>query len=185
MLGGQVNFGRGTSSVMYASVGSGAPGAWTISPNQMPDADVNGAAVAYNGYLYVTGGWNAATVVTSSVFYAPINPDHSIGTWSVSPNQMPAPRYLHTAVVSNLGGAGGADIIVTGGAPGSGNVVFYAPINADHSVGSWGVSSNPMPWAVNFHGSVAVDNYIYVVGGNSNYLPTSTIIYAHDSDLTH
>ncbi len=64
-------------------------------------ATQSASAVAYNGYIYETGGEDPQTGdSTSGVIYAPINSNGTVGTWSPTTG-MPLGLTLHSAVVYN------------------------------------------------------------------------------------
>ncbi len=163
VMGGQAGASTGDctaiycNGVFYAPINSnGTIGAWTpttfFTTTSMP-ARYGLSAVAYNGYLYVMGG-HAATATgdcttgsdyCNGVFYAPINSNGSIGTWTATTTftttSMPA-RAQFAAVVYNgyLYVMGGAAATATGDC-GTGsdlcNGTFYAPINSDGTIGAW------------------------------------------------
>ncbi len=190
------------NGVFYAPINAnGTIGSWqsttsfsTSSPT-MPARD-GFVAMVYNGYLYVMGGVAAAsggdcttgsgsTYYCNGVFYAPINANGTIGSWqsttsfSTSSPTMPARGYFG-AVVSNgyiylMGGvtsASSGDCTVSTGQGYVCNGVFYAPINANGTIGSWSAtttfsSSSPTMPARFGESSVAYNGYIYVLGGDA------------------
>jgi N-acetylneuraminic acid mutarotase len=122
------------SSVRYAPINAdGTVGVW-VTANGMSMARFNAGAVAYKGYLYVTGGQQGASAFTNTTEYAPINADGSLGTWTTSANTFTTARYGHVTAASNgyLYVVGGGDAANT--ALGD---VKYAVINADGSIGTW------------------------------------------------
>ncbi|OGZ52509.1 MAG: hypothetical protein A3B25_02365 [Candidatus Ryanbacteria bacterium RIFCSPLOWO2_01_FULL_48_26] len=152
----------------------------------LPSTIVNHSAVAYNGYIYTTGGVGGG-VATSSVFYAPISTTSSVGVWKTT-TPLPQKIRSHSAVVYNgyIYTTGGVDSV------GAGNptaAVFFAPINAiDHSVGAW-QATTPMPKIIWGHSAVVRNGYIYVTGGVSGGMAvanaTSTVYFAPISAVDH
>jgi hypothetical protein len=178
------------NGTFYAPINAnGTIGSWAAtttfpssSPNMPNRYDLG--AVAYNGYLYVMGG--VANVSTgdctnycNGVFYAPINSNGTIGSWAqtgtFTATSMPA-RANFGAVAYNgylyvLGGHGTSS---SGDCTATGNLcngTFYAPINANGTIGSWtsttAFTSTAMPARTNF-GAVAYNGYLYVLGGSDN-----------------
>ena len=123
------------NDVRYAPIANnGTIGTWTTATSTMGLARFNAAAVAYKGYLYVTGGQQAASTFTNTTEYAPINSDGSLGTWVTSSNTFTTARYGHVA------GAYNGKLYVVGGGDAANaplGDVKYATINADGSLGTW------------------------------------------------
>jgi hypothetical protein len=118
--------GGGTSTVSYAPINStGSIGAWSRT-TALPGAIYLHSAVVYNGYIYTTGGAKAG-VVTSTVYYAPINATGSIGNWT-STTALPNAIFSHSAVVNS------GYVYVTGGGDSGGvatTTVSYAPLKSN------------------------------------------------------
>lgn len=99
------------STVYYAKLNSdGSTGAWSTNTNALPTALAYSTSVVSNGYVYVMGGNNAGQVNT--VYYAKLNSDGSVGTWSTA-NTLPQVLSSGTSVVANgyvyyLGGSNGS-----------------------------------------------------------------------------
>jgi N-acetylneuraminic acid mutarotase len=171
VMGGQTSSSSGvnlSSSVYYAPLNTdGSVGSWTTSNNSLPQNSRLASAVTANGYLYYMGGDHLVDpvngfVTLSTVYYAPVNVDGSVGTWSTSSNSLPAALYGAASVVV------GGNVYELGGIS---NYLFqstdyYASLNTDGSVGTWSTSSNPLPAARANVGAVTVNGYIYVVGGS-------------------
>ena len=175
------------STVYYAPINSnGSLGAWvndTASP--LPAIIEQATSVVYNGYVYELGGGGAVTYSTT-VYYAPINSDGSLGSW-VNDTASPLPRAVNsaTSVVYNgyvyvLGGN-------SSGGPGTTlSTVYYAPINSDGSLGSWvNDTASPLPQTLASATSVVYNGYIYELGGNTSSLINiaSTVYYSQVSGV--
>ena len=147
--------------VQFAPIHSnGTLGSWTATASFDTERYAP-AAVAYNGYLYVMGGFNMDTGYLNDVQYAPINSNGTIGTW-IATTGFPVPRYSHSAVVYN------GYLYVMGGDGGSyRNDVQFAHINSNGTVGSWTATSS-FATGRNGHASVALNNYLYILGGSGD-----------------
>jgi N-acetylneuraminic acid mutarotase len=119
-------------------------------------------SVAYNGYLYVIGGFTASGGNSTDIQYAPINSDGTIGTWTATTGFATA-RNGHTSVVYN------GYLYVMGGYTGSvfRDDIQYAPINSDGTIGTWATTTN-LPSARDGHAAAAYNGYLYVFGGNAS-----------------
>ncbi len=163
-----------TSTVYFASVSGGAPGAWTKTV-ALPGPISSHSAAVNNGYIYTTGGLDTGSVITSSVFYAFLNSTGSISNWS-STKSLPSAIDGHFAVVYN------GYIYTIEGIDASGNVtttVFYAFLNSTGSISNWS-STTQLPGATD-GSAFAYNGYIYATGGSDPNSPpnsTTTVYYA-------
>ena len=159
------------STVYYAPLNSnGSVGTWT-STTALPQTLASATSVIYNGYIYEIGGDDAGTY-QSTVYYAPLNPNGSVGTWT-STTALPQALWQATSVVYNgyiyeLGG---------GNSSSDQSTVYYAPLNSNGSVGTW-TSTTALPQASAAATSVTYNGYVYVIGGNNGSTYASTVYYA-------
>jgi type II secretory pathway pseudopilin PulG len=119
------------TDVYYAKPNSdGSVSNW-LSTTPMPSGLDYHAGAAYNGYLYTVGGSpDVSSNPTSTVFYAPINTDGSIGSWVVATQLPSALRNLSTLGYNGyLYTLGGLDINTN---PTS--TVLYAPLQPSTTV---------------------------------------------------
>jgi hypothetical protein len=161
-----------TSSVFYAAVNStGSLGAW-MATAPLPSKIVSEAAVVNNGYVYSVGGSgnDASDIVTSSVFYAPINSTGSLGVWAAT-SPLPAPVELEFAVVYN-------GYLYSIGGSFTSSVAYYAPINSNGTLGTWALTP-PLPTSTYWQPSTIYNGYAYSIAGVNNAdLVTTTVNYA-------
>jgi N-acetylneuraminic acid mutarotase len=128
----------------------------------MPTPRVNVAVAVCNDKIYVVGGFNETSQLSYSLneVYDPSN-----NTWTTAA-PMPTSRGAMSAAAVNgkiyvVGGgtatspervsADGTDVVDV--------IEIYDPANNSWSTGA------PMPYAVQYYASAAVDNSIYVIGG--------------------
>jgi hypothetical protein len=170
-IGGD-NSGGATNTVSYTHLnGDGTIGAWQAA-TVLPASFLEPAVAAYNGYLYVMGGYGGST--KNTVYYATINNDGSIGSWVTSSNNLPYSANAATGVAYNgyLYYFGGVNFSTTY------NNVSYAPINNDGSVGTW-AATTAMP-DIRFRASSFIANgRVYVVGGHNAVSNQNTVMYAN------
>ncbi len=176
VMGGMNNSGNSSfNTVYYAPLNSnGSVGSWTTSTNTLPQALGGATSVTYNGYVYVMGGDNGSYTGQNTVYYAPLNSNGSVGSWTTSTSTLPQGLYGATSVTYN------GYVYVMGGDNNNGsylNTAYYAPLNTNGSVGSWTISSNTLPQALSGATSVTYNGYVYVMGGyyNGNL---NTVYYA-------
>jgi hypothetical protein len=154
---------------------NGTVGAWTTT-SPFTTARSQHATVAANGYLYVIAGRDASANPFSDVQYAPIRADGTLGTWaSAGANFSPSGRFGLAAAASK------GYLYVLGGAGSGGTTfaeVFYAPFNANGTVGTW-VAGTPLPTARYGLDAAVYNGYLYITGGHdsggdldtANYVP--------------
>jgi hypothetical protein len=146
------------NDVQYAPINAnGTIGTWAATAS-FTNVRRTFGAVAYNGYLYIMGGYNGTTHF-NDVQYAPINANGTIGTWAATASFTTA-RRGPSAVAYNgymyiLGGYNGTSYF---------NDVQYAPINANGTIGSW-TTTTGLPFARYLFGAVAYNGHMYVMGG--------------------
>jgi N-acetylneuraminic acid mutarotase len=153
---------------------SGALSAWSTATNTLPAVRSAQSTVTYNGYVYAIGGGDGSNNPQSTVYYAKLNADGSVGSWTSATNTLPAVRNAHSSVVAN------GYVYVIGGKNTSGispvNTVYYAKLNADGSVGTWNTASS-LPTSIYFQTSVAANGYVYAIGGKDTSNTVQTAVY--------
>lgn len=174
-----------TTQVRYAKINAdGTIGTWnTTSALQTPMTGGSGVGAAgyavSNNRIYLIGGATTVSGVTtnvSSIQYASINTDGTLGTWALNPtayvgavSNQPAAAYNgHLYMVGNSGG-------------GASNRIYSASINADGTVGAWtwdGNGTNNFLDGSAYASMVAYNGYLYIVGGYSNPQYFNTVDYA-------
>ena len=165
-VGGSTTGWSPQATVEYAQIQSnGSIGAWATTTS-MPEARYSGKTVIHNGYIYVIGGGNASSTLQNTVYYAPINSNGTIGTWSST-------STFTNARVNMAAFAYGGYMYMSGGYDGVSagtyyNDMQYAPINSDGTLGSWSYMSGPGAGApraaLYMHAS---DGFVYWGGGSA------------------
>ncbi|MHC4660986.1 MAG: hypothetical protein ACYS8W_04795 [Planctomycetota bacterium] len=91
VIGGQENASDapgGTANVFYAPVNpDGSLGNWAET-SPLPDARIGHTAAVAKGNIYVVGGLDVDGNATDRVFFAPINPDGSLGAFSLATSSL-------------------------------------------------------------------------------------------------
>jgi hypothetical protein len=174
--GATITTGSETSTIYYAKLNSdGSVGTWSTNSNALPAERYAHSSVTANGYVYVMGGRNISGTTQSTVYYAALNSDGSVGTWSTAANSMPGARTFAASVVSNgyVYAIGGQD-----GTPTTQSTVYYSKLNNDGTVGTWSTAANNLPDLRYAPASVTSNGYIYIIGGNDGSVAESTVYYA-------
>ena len=162
----------GTSQVVattyYSKIASdGTLGSWT-STTSLPQAITGHAVVAAGGHIYTLGGSPTSAGACGSnndcmntVYYAPLNGDGTIGSWSTTSSFTTA-RARTVATVYG-------DYIYIGGGGNTGylNDVQYARINSDGTLGSW-TSTSSFTNARYGHQFAAYNGYMYMYSGRGS-----------------
>jgi len=165
-LGGQQDTVGVISGVVNAlSDGLGNLSAWS-TVNALPGRRESGTAIAVNSYIYYFGGYDQTGIAISTVYYAKINSDGTLGSWNTT-TSLPSINITNGQVVQNNG-----YIYLVGGIDNTGttgtefNTVYYAKINSDGTLGSWTQTQS----FTTGRDSAAVftnGNYLYIVGGEN------------------
>ena len=151
-----------TDDVLVADIlADGTLGPWR-DLTRLPRAVDGQMVVAYNGALYVAGGYASGNQIQDTVFIARVPGHAGTGDWtSLSPFATPRSGL---ASVTN-----GRFAWVIGGL-GTGVVyddVQVAPINPDGTLGAWRLTT-PLPSPRHEHSAVVVGDRIYVTGGQTS-----------------
>lgn len=144
---------------------SGTPAGYTATSTLGVDR-VGGSSAVLNGYVYYAGGCSdmACTTPTNTVYYAPLNPDGTIGTWVAAPNALPDVRTWGKLVTQGgslyyIGGQSGQDQATT-----AQSTIYYSVPSAGVP-GTWITTSTALPAALTEIGATVWDGRIYVTGG--------------------
>ena len=176
-IGGGYAGGTPFTDMQATAINNGGPGtvgAWTTGPSFSFGGKYNHGTVAYNGFVYVVGGWDGTTYFTTTaqgaVSYAQIGANGALGSWTSAPaasNLTTARQDFGIAVYNGY-------IYIAGGDSGTVDLtsVQYIPINANGSItASWStVAAGALTGGTDgYYGTraVAYNGYLYVAGGAS------------------
>ena len=171
LLGGYTNNSSSLTEHTAPINEDGALGEWATSTSLPANVSLSQAIVTKNR-VYLLGGVIDGSP-SSTVYTAPINEDGTLGAWTTSTSSLPAAVYVSQAVVTKnrvylLGG-------IINGSPSS--TVYTAPINEDGTLGAW-TTSNSLPAKVESSQAIVTKTQVYLLGGYSNGLPSSTVYTA-------
>ncbi|MDB5182176.1 MAG: hypothetical protein JWP13_939, partial [Candidatus Saccharibacteria bacterium] len=171
------NGGGGPSTTVYyaAIAANGTVGAWATTTSLNTSRTLE-KSVVYGGYIYVVGGNNGAGTPTyfTSIEYAPVNANGTLGAWTTAANSMGTPRSRFALIANKgylyaIGGetTGGVDLATT----------EYAKINTNGSIGTWTAGKPLLGQFANGGHDVFADK-IYLISGrlNGTRSPTSNVV---------
>jgi hypothetical protein len=180
LLGGRpTGEGAGThaiDTVYFAPVNAnGSIGAWTAT-TALPGKRAVGGAYAYNGKMYYWGGWMEDYTTMNTCWYATINGNGTLGSWTVSAVTIPNSGIPSSQMDSfGQGILGYQDkLYIIAGEENSGGLVptvYYSQLTGGGDYGAW-TSTTALPTNSWFHGVAIYKSpsmtqpKIYVVGGN-------------------
>lgn len=170
--------------------GAGECSGWcSTSAYSLPSSRVNHSVIAYNGYLYVIGGQDAAGTRVNTIYVAklgangeptkwhPTSTDQSTWTYWNATTTLSSTRSLLGAVAYNN------RLYIVGGLTGSGTgtsvaTLEYTDINPNGTLGSW-TTSTALPAGLFGHSIQTYNDRLYVIGGSNSYsaTPNSQIRY--------
>ncbi len=175
---GGVEIDNSNGLIRRGSSTGGTIASWSSTTN-LPTDMLAFSAVAYNSYIYLIGGdrsGGGAGTGSDVVNYAKINTNGTFAansgcgtTWcttsSLNTGRRTLSGFAHNGYLYALGGnTSGATYI---------NTVEYAKINANGTLGSWAFTSNMLSDRSGA-AATAVDNYIYLLGGNNSSFAAGT-----------
>jgi hypothetical protein len=142
-------------------------------------------AYAYNGRMYVWGGWDEGYPTHNECYYATINGDGTLGAWTTSAVTIPDGDGQTQMDAFGQGILGYQNhIYIIGGERNDGSktdACYHSEIQPSGDYGPWQTTSS-LPFIDWFHG-VAVHegtsaNYMYLVGGNHSGTTESQLYIA-------
>ncbi len=180
VAGGQDSSSVNLNSVEFVAIGaSGNPGTWAATTNAFTTARARTTIGVYNGYLYIAGGSVSSTnTVYNDIQYAPLSATtgNTSGAWSTATTTLPSNLAGHGMVISNgimytIGGctAYASNVCSTYTATSS-----YVPLTSTGNITASftaTTSLNNSRWS---HGTVAYNDYIYVINGYNGTAYTDT-----------
>jgi hypothetical protein len=151
--------------------------AWTETA-PLPFGITDHQVLVHNGYMYSFGGRKDGSATEnraiSTVFYAPVNPDGSVGAWATT-TPLPDTRATHGAAVWN------GRIYVWGGWDDDYTTMptcYYTTVNANGTLNAWTTSAATIPPSDETTSQPQMDSFgrgalqcgdtLYVVCGESN-----------------
>ena len=163
----------------YARINAnGSVGSFTsVTNNQLPGVRWAAGGAAANGYVYVVGGSTNTTTTNgqSTVYYAKINTDGTLGRWQTNPNSICAAATGNAVIVQNgyIYSVGG--MTTAGGYLGS---TCFAKLNTDGTTGAWS-TTNALPSAATraWGGITTANGYLYFAGGVSTGITAQDDVY--------
>jgi hypothetical protein len=163
---------RAGNEVYLGMVGPAGSITWT-SLTDLPTYRADGGAAIYNDRLYYYGGWDENYTTCNTCYYAPINPDGTIGSWVTSAVTIPdesSEPYADAFGRPNFDING--RLYVINGESNSGtrrDVVLYSTIQGSGDYGAWTSTNEPSGGALWFHAlattTTATNTYLYLMGG--------------------
>jgi hypothetical protein len=182
VIGGS-NSTSSVSSVYQAPIVNNVIGTWlstNIDKNtNLPLASTFSAFIEIDSNLYFFGGVDPSGLI-SSIYYAPIATDGTLGSWQLSTVSLPAPSLLLPLVVV------GNTLYILGGAINglASDTIYTSTINSSGLLSDFVLSSQKLPIPICGTQPYINNSYIYLLGGNTVNGPLDTVYYAPISNGT-
>lgn len=171
-LGGENSSGSALNAVFYACPNAdGSITSWNSAPN-LATATTDMGVAAYNGYIYGVGGWTTGTI--NSTLYAGVN---NGGSGSIDSAWGTTSSLQSSSQLRSVASNGYVYLLNADSSGSYMGKVWYTPINADGSLGSW-MPTTTMASAVTYFSPVIVNNYLYVISGFNGSADLTTTQYA-------
>ena len=143
----------------------GVTGKWVTDTQTLPTARMQAVVVNNGNRIYVIGGVDNSSFSQADVFSSTVI-GSNLSPWVKQSQSLPVALSGATGNVATTGGV--TRVYVLGGQTASfviSNKIYYAPLNADGSLGAWSTNAVTLPVGVFFASSVVNRNYIYIIGG--------------------
>ncbi len=152
----------------------GSLGDWEIiSQMQLPRRGLK--AVAVNKRIYAVGGYSG--VFLKSTEYATVNPDGSLSSWTMDPEESNLDRYIHSAAYLD------GRLYLLGGHVQNAGFMSYGDVESTKIS-----ASGPLtPWVIEpsrlleprfIASAFALNNRLYILGGHNGSSRLKTVEYA-------
>ncbi len=175
------------STLQSPNPGNGVCSGWcTDGVYDLPQALTNFSMVAYNGFLYVIGGQNAAGTPQSTIYIAKLGANGEPQLWSPTSSNKATWTYWHTDAGLSSARTGLTAVAynnrmyIMGGRTASApvNTVEIADVTPTGKLSTWSTSA-ALPYTLYNHSSFAYNDRLYVVGGASTVggTPLSSVYY--------
>jgi len=169
---GTIRYAKFDNNNNVASVGSG----WTESPQALSTPVISNSVFSHNGYLYSVGGYNSTSGTRNTIHYIKINTtDGSLDTggWKQSAITVTS-RWGLTVPVSNsyayvIGGCTTGAALTSCSAATTTVERFKIYNNNGGAPAGWSSSNTTSLSQRYYHGSAALNGYLYVAGGCNSY----------------
>ena len=164
--------GYNTNAIYYADIDSnGYLGAWSTDSNTLPGNLDWSKAVVTKSRVYLLGGDNGSA--TNVIYYAGIDSDGYLSSWSTDTNTLPGNLSASQAVVTK------SRVYLLGGDNGSAtNVIYYADIDSNGYLSSWSTDTNTLPGNLSRSQAIVTKSRVYLLGGYNGSAGINTIYYA-------
>jgi N-acetylneuraminic acid mutarotase len=146
------------------------PTKWELVPKNVPPTTlVGGSVITIGGRIYILGGYEK-DMVSSSIYYAPIKKDKTVGMWRRTGTLPFAISGASSIVLNN-------ELILVGGIDEAGVVtsaIFKATITEDDKLTDWtfcGEISVPLSDSQ----LIKLDKRLYLVGGHNGVAPVQNV----------
>jgi hypothetical protein len=168
VISGQEQVGMNLTSVLVNQAGSdGTLGDWSAT-SELPFGRFHLASANYNGWIYVTGGLDNSFQSSADVLGAEVLPDGGgLSAWQTM-TSLPHARDHHSsfAYAGHLYVVGGEYGNPNGNQVTPLNDVWWAPINADGTLGDWAKVWNlDAPEGLSTQANFVHEGWLYVLGG--------------------
>ena len=158
--------------VYYSKINSdGSLGMWNIA-NPLPQNLFFLSALVWSNTIYVAGGYDGGLTLFSNVYSAQIQSNGSLSSWTPQ-TSLPIATDAQAGTVNGY-------FYELGGFDNSGNVIsnaYYTKINADGTLAGWN-QAVPLPQPESNFGAIAVNGFVFSIGGNNGRNATSSFYVA-------
>ena len=142
---------------------------WTTETS-LPVGVTYSQSIVTKNRVYILGGGNDSSQ-TANVYTAAINTDGTLAAWVAGTSLPLGLNNAQAIIVRNR-------VYIIGGYSGTSSVanIYYAPINADGTLGAW-VAGTSLPGPLSHSQAIITKNRIYLLGGKINITTSVSTVY--------
>ncbi len=163
-VGGDNTGGTAQTTVYYATPSSGNISSWSTATNALPSGRSDFGMTVWNDRLYVVGGRGCSGVCNTIYVSSLQSGGGNISSWTASTSFNVARSGLTAVAYANnlyiFGGYDGANFLS--------DTQFSKIDSSTGSAGNWTYSES-MPQPLSQGDGLAINGYVYLVGGKSNH----------------
>jgi hypothetical protein len=174
LVGGKTGNADTTSStnVQRAKINAdGTLGTWSATTSQLTAAKSDLGVATSNGYIYAVGGFTTTGSGTNTAYYAKVNANGDITSWTQTGTNLTYSPSGNRSVVAN-------GYLYSLGSNGSGSTTInYSRLGTNGAPGTWTANPTAMPSSFGDGATAVLNGYLYMVGGYDGSVDLKTTQY--------
>lgn len=165
---------------------------WSTS-TPLPQSLASRNAIVHGDYVFLFGGKDANGRSLDTIYTSQIQPAGGLGLWSLNPEPMPEPLYIHSIAVFNnfvylIGGWNNSEGVSSLDRPNE--KIWRGQLTNDGRVTNWTLlgsyTIDNVPTKITLHQAIVIGQRLFVIGGyaNDDSIPIANVSYANLNAVT-